>query len=132
MKLTALRAFVSASSLPVIIWPLFGLAMAARRSGADLDFSMVAIVIPLIFGSYNTAVYALGIDRTRAKMFAAGAVLGLMLSSLGVFILHIPESVYGMVGNERFLMLLAGPLFYGSVWALVLFPLEKWLYKTEL
>ena len=113
----------------MVIWPLFGLAVAARRSGADLDFSMVGIFMPLIFGSFNSITYAIGFNRTRKTMFLSGAVLGLMLASLGTFILHIPETVYGLVGNQKYIMLLAGPIFYGSVWSFVLHTLEKKIYK---
>ena len=129
MKQNALTSFIVGSSIPVVIWPLFGLAVAARRSGADLDFSMVGIFMPLIFGSFNSITYAIGFNRTRKTMFLSGAVLGLMLASLGTFILHIPETVYGLVGNQKYIMLLAGPIFYGSVWSFVLHTLEKKIYK---
>jgi len=129
LKQNALTSFIVGSSIPVVIWPLFGLAVAARRSGADLDFSMVGIFMPLIFGSFNSITYAIGFNRTRKTMFLSGAVLGLMLASLGTFILHIPETVYGLVGNQKYIMLLAGPIFYGSVWSFVLHTLEKKIYK---
>ena len=129
MKQNALASFIVGSSIPVVIWPLFGLAVAARRSGADLDFSMVGIFMPLIFGSFNSITYAIGFNRTRKTMFLSGAVLGLMLASLGTFILHIPETVYGLLGNQKYIMLLAGPIFYGSVWSFVLHTLEKKIYK---
>ena len=129
MKQNVFTAFIVGSSIPIVIWPLFGLAVAARRSGADLDFSMVGIFMPLIFGSFNSITYAIGFNRTRKTMFLSGAVLGLILASLGTFILHIPETVYGLVGNQKYIMLLAGPIFYGSVWSFVLHTLEKKIYK---
>ena len=129
MKQNVFTAFIVGSSIPIVIWPLFGLAVAARRSGADLDFSMVGIFMPLIFGSFNSITYAIGFNRTRKTMFLSGAVLGLMLASLGTFILHIPETVYGLLGNQKYIMLLAGPIFYGSVWSFVLHTLEKKIYK---
>ena len=129
MKQNAFTSFIVGSSIPVVIWPLFGLAMAAKRSGADLDFSMVDIFVPLIFGSFNSITNGIGFNRTRKTMFIAGAVLGLMLDSLGTFILHIPETVYGLVGHQVYIMLIAGPIFYGSVWSFVLHTLEKKIYK---
>ena len=129
MKQNAFTSFIVASSIPVVIWPLFGLAMAARRSGADLDFSMVGIFMPLIFGTFNSITFAIGFTRTRKTVFLSGAALGLMLASLGVFILHVPERVYGLVGNQVYIMLIAGPIFYGSIWAFVLHTLEKKIFK---
>jgi len=119
MKQNTFTSFIVGSSFPIIIWPLLGLAVAARRSGADLDFSMVGIFVPLIFGSFNAIIYAIGINRTRKTMFLSGAALGLMLASLGTFILNIPETVYGLVGNQKYIMLIA----------VVLHTLEKKIYK---
>ena len=129
MKQNVFTAFIVGSSIPIVIWPLFGLAVAARRSGADLDFSMVGIFVPLIFGVFNSITYAIGFNRTRKTMFFSGAVLGLILASLGIFILHVPERVYGLVGNQVYIMLIAGPLFYGSVWSFALHTLEQKIYK---
>ncbi len=42
---------------------------------------------------------------------------------MGTFIYNIPEIVYGLQGNERYLALVVGPIFYGLVWALVV----RWL-----
>ena len=129
MKQTALSSFIVGSSIPIVIWPLLGLAVAARRSGADLDFSMVGILVPLIFGSFNAITYAVGFNRTLKTMFLSGAALGLMLASLGVFVLHVPERVYGLAGNQVYIMLIAGPIFYGSIWSFILHTLEKKIYK---
>ena len=129
MKQNVFTSFIVGSSIPIVIWPLFGLAVAARRSGADLDFSMVGIFVPLIFGVFNSITCAIGFNRTRKTMFFSGAVLGLILASLGIFILHVPERVYGLVGNQVYIMLIAGPIFYGSIWSFVLHTLEKKIYK---
>ena len=128
MKQNVFTAFIVGSSIPIVIWPLFGLAVAARRSGADLYFSMVGIFVPIIFGVFNSITYAIGFNRTRKTMFFSGAVLGLILASLGIFILHVPERVYGLVGNQVYIMLIAGPIFYGSIWSFVLHTLEKKIY----
>ena len=90
---------------------------------------MVGILVPLIFGSFNAITYTIGFTRTLKTMFLSGAALGLMLASLGVFILHVPERVYGLVGNQVYIMLIAGPIFYGSIWAFVLHTLEKKIFK---
>ena len=40
---------------------------------------------------------------------------GLVSASTGTFILNIPEIVYGLHGNSRYLALLGGAIFYGVV-----------------
>ncbi len=49
--------------------------------------------------------------------------MGFVRASMGTFIYNIPEIVYGLQGNERYLALVVGPIFYGLVWALVV----RWL-----
>ena len=117
-------AFTTASAIPVTLWPLAGLALGARRAGSDLDFSVVAISIPVMFGLYNAATVAAKFRRTRRNMFLAGAALGFMLASLGLY-LGIPQRVYELGPQTQWLVLIGGPLFYGAVWALALYPVER-------
>ena len=57
------------------------------------------------------------------QMFAIGAVMGLISASTGTFVYNVPEIVYGLKGNDRYLALLLGPIFYGGVWAVAM----RWL-----
>ena len=123
MKNNTLMAFIVASSLPITVWPLIGLAIATNRSGAEFDFSVAAVVVPLIFGLYHMVTAHL--VSSRKGYLLAGAALGLMLSSLGTFVLHIPEAVYGLTGKSQYLALIGGPLFYGAIWCFALWPIEK-------
>lgn len=129
MKKTPLMAFVVASSLPVTLWPLAGLAIATSRSGAAFDFSVAAIVIPLIFGLYHMLSGLLVSIDSRSKYLIAGAFLGLLLSSLGTLVLNIPETVYGLSGPSQYLALIGGPIFYGAIWYLILWPIEAKLFS---
>ena len=56
-------------------------------------------------------------------MLGIGAIVGLVSASTGTFIFDIPEIVYGLHGNRRYLALLGGAAFYGFVWA---FPV-RWM-----
>jgi len=126
-----IAAFVLASAVPVTVWPLAGLALAAGRAGSDLDFSIVAIAIPVLFGAYNAATVAIPMRRTRTAMLLAGAVLGLVLASIGLY-LGIPQRVYGLDGQSQWLVLIGGPLFYGLVWAFALLPSERLILSDRL
>ncbi len=59
-----------------------------------------------------------------------GAVLGVLLSSLGTFVFNVPELVYGLQGNMKYIALLIGPLFYGLLWTLIVGYLEN-LFARE-
>ncbi len=117
-------AFATASAIPVTLWPLAGLAIAAQRSHSDLDFSVVAISIPVMFGVYNALTVLSGIPRTRKTMLLAGAGLGFVLASIGLY-LGIPQRVYELTDQTQWLVLIGGPVFYGLVWGFALLPLER-------
>ena len=106
------------------MWPLAGLALASHRSNSDLDFSVVGIVLPVLFGLYNAATVLVGVRRTRLSMLLAGAVLGLVLASIGTYF-GIPQRVYGFSAESQWVVLIGGPVFYGLVWAFALLPLER-------
>ena len=117
-------AFATASAIPVTVWPLAGLAIASHRSNSDLDFSVVAIMLPVLFGLYNVATVLSGVRRTRITMLLAGALLGVVLASIGLY-LGIPQRVYGFSEQSQWVVLIGGPVFYGLVWAFALLPLER-------
>lgn len=117
-------AFAVASAIPVTVWPLAGLAVASARANSDLNFSLVAIFLPVLFGLCNVATVLTGMRRNRITMLVAGAVIGLVLASIGSY-LGIPQRVYGLTEQSRWLVLIGGPIFYGLVWAFALLPLER-------
>ena len=123
MKNNSLMAFIVASSLPITLWPLIGLAIATNRSGAEFDFSVAAVVVPLIFGVYHLVTGPR--LASRKGYLLAGAFLGLILSSLGTFVLDIPATVYGLTGMSQYLALIGGPIFYGAIWYFALWPIER-------
>ncbi len=62
---------------------------------------------------------------SRRQFALIGTVLGLALASAGTFVFSVPVLVYGLHGNARFFALVGGPVFYGAVWSLVMFPLDR-------
>ena len=129
MSRSPMIAFVIASSLPVTFWPLAGLGIAAARSNASFDFSIAAITVPLLFGAFHAVSCFLGLPGTRKAYFVVGALLGLVMASIGTFVAHVPETVYGLSGGKQYLALLGGPIFYCLVWGLVLWPVEKFVVE---
>lgn len=120
----AMLGFIIGSSLPATIWPLVGLGIASRDLPVGtLDWFIVGMFFPVLFGLTNALSMTLPWRQNWAQMLGIGAVMGFISASTGTFLLNIPEIVYGLHGNSRYLALLAGPAFYGLVWA---FPV-RWL-----
>jgi len=128
----AMRGFIIGSSLPATIWPLVGLGFESRHlTVGTLNWLLIGLFFPALFGLTNALTVSLPGRKGLAQMLGIGAVMGLVSASTGTFLLNIPEIVYGLHGNTRYLALLGGAIFYGLVWA---FPV-RWmneLFTTDL
>ncbi len=122
----ALCGFIVGSSLLATIWPIAGLGLESRNLPVGtLNWLLICLFFPCLFGVTNALTVILpGHDRWP-RMLGIGAVMGFVSASVGTFTLNIPEIVYGLHGNSRYLVLLAGPAFYGLVWV---FPV-RWMNK---
>ncbi len=131
MRRTA-KGFVIGSSLPATLWPLVGLGYEGRDLVAGaVDWYFVGLFFPILFGLTNALSVNLGLSSRRRGMALIGAVMGLVSASVGTFGANIPEIVYGLHGNARYLALLGGPVFYGAVWALPVYSLNEFFEFGE-
>ena len=113
-----IKAFILGSSLCVTAFPVTGIIIGSSVNGTQgLSWLTIFIFFPIIFGITNILTAFLGV-RSKQQMFFLGAVLGLLLSSFGLFALNLPARVYGLVGVQQYLALIGGPIFYGLVWLL--------------
>jgi hypothetical protein len=124
------KVFIIGSSFPALFLALGGLAVGAHNNGSTYDFSFLWITISILFGLFNVLTKVLKVPRNHIHMFLAGAVLGVCLSSIGTFILNLPELIYGLHDSSRYIALLIAPVFYGLIWSLIVYPLEK-LFEIE-
>ena len=123
----ALLGFVIGSSLPATIWPLAGLGIASQGlPHGTLDWLVIGLFCPGLFGLANAVTLLLPGCKTVLAMFGIGAVMGFVSASTGTFLYNIPEIVYGLEGNRRYLALIIGPVFYGLVWAVPV----RWLNRV--
>ncbi len=119
-----LQGFIIGSSLPATIWPLAGLGFESRHLPVGtLNWLLIGLFFPALFGLTNAITVILPGRKGWGEMLGIGAVMGLVSAATGTFILNIPEIVYDLHGNSRYLALLGGAAFYGVVWA---FPV-RWM-----
>ena len=120
------QSFVVGSSLAATIFPLGLLTFASRDKPLDiLDWRIVFIVLPLAFGLTNVVTVGLLKKTSRVGFALVGALLGVGLSMTGTFGWNVPEVVYGLTGNTRYLALFLGPLIYSLIWSFVMYPLDR-------
>ena len=126
MMRRALCGFIIGSSLVATIWPIAGLGFASRQLPAGtLNWLLIGLFFPFLFGLTNALTVTLPGYQSWPRMLGIGAIMGFVSASVGTFTLNIPEIVYDLHGNSRYLALLGGPVFYGLVWV---FPV-RWMNK---
>ncbi len=126
MMRRALCGFIIGSSLLATIWPLAGLGFESRHLPAGtLNWLLIGLFFPFLFGLTNALTVCFPGHQSWPRMLGIGAAMGFVSASVGTFALNIPEIVYGLHGNSRYLVLLAGPAFYGLIWV---FPI-RWMNK---
>ena len=122
----ALRGFIIGSSLPATIWPLVGLGFESRHlAGGTLNWLLIGLFFPALFGLTNALTVTLPGQKNPAPNARGRRCNGARKRIEGTFILNIPEIVYGLQGNNRYLALPACAIFYALVWA---FPV-RWMNK---
>ena len=122
----ALCGFIIGSSLLATIFPIAGLGIASRDLPiGTVNWLLIGLFFPVLFGLTNALTVILPGHQSWARMLGIGAVMGFVSASIGTFALNIPEIVYDLHGNRRYLALLGGSVFYGLVWA---FPV-RWMNK---
>ena len=120
------QSFTVGSSLVVTIFPLGLLFTASQGKPLDiLDWRIVFIVFPLVFGLTNVLTVDILKKRSRAGFALVGAFLGAALSMTGTFGFNVPEIIYGLTGNTRYLALLLGPVLYSLIWAWAMYPVDR-------
>lgn len=128
----AIKGFILGSSLLATIWPLAGLGFKSKDlPTGTLNWLMIGLFFPILFGLVNAITVTLSGRKSWLIMLGIGALMGLISASVGTFLLNIPEIVYGLKGNSRYIALPGGAIFYGLVWA---FPM-RWinqLFASEL
>ena len=104
MMRRAFCGFVIGSSLPATIWPIAGLGIASRELPAGtLDWFVIGLFFPVLFGLTNAVTVVLAGRKGWAAMLGIGAIMGFVSASTGTFIYKIPEIVYGLEGDSRYL-----------------------------
>ena len=129
------KAFVVGSSLPATLWTLVvtGLSHKARPCPKDVDYEMLAVVVPAAFGLFNAVMVHFPGDDPQTRMASAGALFGLISAAYGTFATDLHRSILGVPHRLRFAAFLWEPLFYAFVWGVVVHQLNEifGLYATE-
>jgi hypothetical protein len=120
------RAFISGIIIPSIFIP-FGLTIWAILGHREVMNELFVHWLPIIWGLWNVFYFAKLRDylpvRQDLSLFLTGAILGILVSIIGVFIIGIPA----MIGIPNYFPLIFVPVLYGIVWLYLVKPLNNLL-----
>lgn len=127
------KAFVSGMAFPAVFLPLAYtvLFLMEPRPAPPTPLQFIPMFIPLVFGIAN-ALFVNMSEGMPAKssttgLWVVGACTGFIVAVVGVFILHFPTLVFGVVPpGMEYIPLIALPIIY----ALIFRYIVKWLNKT--
>lgn len=126
------RAFIAGIVFPTIVLPVILLVAVYYGKSALLDQPIIHFV-PLIWGIWNLLYFAIWWrilpGNAYVRFILAGAILGFLLAVFAVFVTNIPE-ILGF-GAYRYYPLIAAPIGYAIIWAVVVKPLNKLLNVRE-
>lgn len=115
--------FVSGMAFPAIFMPLAYTMLYTIRGETLTEASMqfLAMYVPLSFGLTNSICISFS-SASNMMLAIFGAVLGLIIASLGIFVLDIPAIVFNIKSNFEYFPLIIHPILF----ALIFRYIVKW------
>ena len=112
------RAFIAGLVIPSILLPI-ALLMATLQ-GKNAVLSLLAVhALPVIWGAWNMFYFAflrsILPGNAVQRMSIAGAILGLLLGLVAVFIYDLPH-ILGFSRAYQYAPLIVAPILYAIVW----------------
>jgi hypothetical protein len=116
----SLKAFISGITVPSVLIPfiLSGLIYAGK---SEISTNPLIHFIPLLWGIWNVFYFGFLKDiipgELNLRLFITGALLGLIVAFLSVYVLNVP-SLLGVPPDYKYFPFIVGPIFYGLVWVI--------------
>jgi hypothetical protein len=128
-----LKVFIAGLAFPATILPFIysSLFLSGHNAVINIPVQFIPHYLPIIFGLWNMLYFAIGekcpIKNKYRRLLAWGALLGLIATLIGIFIIGLPELLYGLTGPLQYLPLIVVPIFYGLIWRYVVSSLNDLL-----
>lgn len=115
------KALISGMALPAIFVP-FAYTALYFFVGFDVQVSSIQFLplfLPLLFGITNLLHFSLAgycpIRVYNWRLWQAGAILGLIVAALAIFVFHLPTVVFGATDIYQYVPFVVLPIIYGAI-----------------
>ena len=128
MKL--LKAYMAGVALPVIICPFIFMTLISMGK-LNIVEHMPIYFVPLLWGVWNMFSVGMGdhcpIKDINTRYLIHGAVLGVILSILGLFVFNVDMALFGMGGSFGYYLIIGAAIIYALVWRYIVLYFNKTL-----
>lgn len=128
-----LKAFVAGLAFPATLLPFIYsiLYFSGHSAVKDLPLQFIPHFVPIIFGLWNIFYFTIrekcSIKNRNVRLWVWGALLGFIGALIGVFLIGLPELLFGLTGVLQYLPLIGAPIFYGLIWRYIVSSLNDLL-----
>ena len=138
LKMKLLKAFIAGLAFPATLLPIVYLILylSGHSEVRSQPLQFMPLFIPIVFGLWNIIYFAIGekcpVKNKSMRLWIWGALLGLLVALIGVFIIGLPKLLFGFTGSMQYLPLIVVPIIYGLIWRYIvsvlnsLLSLEEW------
>jgi hypothetical protein len=123
------KAMLAGMGLPSLFLPFAYTVLYFYKGDViqENPLQFIPMYLPILFGIANVINLKIGarwiIKGVNNQLWATGAILGFIVSIVGVFVFHIPTLVFGFTGDLKYFPILLLPIIYGAIFRFII----KWL-----
>jgi hypothetical protein len=122
-----INVFVMSSAVSIITLIYIGFAYNKKCSLPNIHYELFPIFIPLLYGIFGIINFFVIQQVGSMYSFTVGAMLGLMLSIIGRFVLNLPVLIFNFTKHNEYKVHVYAMVLYASIFQLIVTPLTNYL-----
>ena len=132
-----IKIFIAGLAFPAAVLPFVYslLILSGHSAGEMFPLQFIPHFLPIIFGLWNMLYFAIGekcpIKKKSTRLWVWGALLGFIAALCGVFMIGLPELLFGLTGALQYLPLIIIPILYGFIWRYIVSAINDLLGLQE-
>ncbi len=132
-----IKIFIGGLAFPATLLPfVYSLLIFSGHSAAiTIPLQFIPHFLPILFGLWNMLYFVIGekcpIKNRNIRLWGWGALLGFIAALSGVFMIGLPELLFGLTGALQYLPLIIIPILYGFIWRYIVSAINDLLGLKE-
>jgi energy-converting hydrogenase Eha subunit A len=129
LKQTSL-IYLATSALSIITLSYLGIAYHLKNKPKDIPFEYFPVIIPIFYGITGIIIYQLK-RKYNIPSYILGAIVGLLLSLIGRFILQLPTKLFNFTKDNEYQVHIYAIILYGFIFQFISTPFTKYILNRN-